>query len=98
MIHMACQALLCYLKQQHNMEMLSAVNSRWRFQLSSSMFILLHINPLPHRLLQTEQIQIRISVYSAYGIMIRYHHTLVDLTSNFFVLCTNVKGYEYNYS
>ena len=28
--------------------------------------------------------------------MTRYDHTLVDLTSNFFVLCTNVKVYLYN--
>ena len=33
-------------------------------------------------------------------IMIRYDPTgvLVDLTNNFFVLCTNVKVYLYNYS
>ena len=30
--------------------------------------------------------------------MIRYDPTLVDLTNNFFVLCTNVKVYLYNYS
>ena len=30
--------------------------------------------------------------------MIRYVPTLVDLTSNFFVLCKNVKDYLYNYS
>ena len=30
--------------------------------------------------------------------MIRYDNTLVDLTSNLFVLCTNVKVYLYNYS
>ena len=30
--------------------------------------------------------------------MIRYDPTLVDLTSNFFVLCTNVKVYLYSYS
>ena len=34
----------------------------------------------------------------AYGNMIRYDPTLVDFTSNFFVLCTNVKVYLYNYS
>ena len=28
----------------------------------------------------------------------RYDPTIVDLTSNFFVLCTNVKVYLYNYS
>ena len=31
------------------------------------------------------------STLFAYGNMIRYDPTLVDLTSNFFVLCTNVK-------
>ena len=30
--------------------------------------------------------------------MIRYDPTLVGLTSNFFVLCKNVKVYYYNYS
>ena len=30
--------------------------------------------------------------------IIRYDPTLVDLTSHFFVLCTNVKVYLYNYS
>ena len=30
--------------------------------------------------------------------MIRYDPTLVDLTSNFFVLCTDLKVYLYNYS
>ena len=30
--------------------------------------------------------------------MIRYDPTLADLTSNFFVLCTNVKVSLYNYS
>ena len=34
----------------------------------------------------------------AYGNMIRYDPTLVELTSNFFVLCTTVKAYLYNYS
>ena len=34
----------------------------------------------------------------AYRNMIRYSPTLVDLISNFFVLCTNVKVYLYNYS
>ena len=29
--------------------------------------------------------------------LIRYDPTLVDLTSNFFVLCTNMKVYLYNY-
>ena len=33
-----------------------------------------------------------------YGNMIRYDPTLVILTINFFVLCTNVKVYPYNYS
>ena len=33
----------------------------------------------------------------AYG-YIRYDPTLEDLTSNFFVLCTNVKVYLYNSS
>ena len=32
----------------------------------------------------------------AYEHMIRCDHTLVGLTSNFFVLCTNVKVYLYN--
>ena len=30
--------------------------------------------------------------------MTRYDPSLVDLTSNFFVLCTNVEVYLYNYS
>ena len=30
--------------------------------------------------------------------MIRYDLILVDLTSNFYVLCTNMKVYSYNYS
>ena len=34
----------------------------------------------------------------AYGKMIRYDPTLVELTSYFFVLCTNEKVYLYNYS
>ena len=34
-----------------------------------------------------------VSTIFAYGNMIRYDHTLVDLTSNFFVLSTNVKVY-----
>ena len=34
----------------------------------------------------------------AYGHMIRYDPTLMDLTSNLFVLCTNMKIYLYNYS
>ena len=38
------------------------------------------------------------STLCAYGNMIRSDPTLVDLTSNFFVLCTNVKVYFYNYS
>ena len=29
--------------------------------------------------------------------MISYDHTLVDLTCNLFVLCTNVKVYLYDY-
>ena len=33
----------------------------------------------------------------AYENMIRYDPTIVDLTSNFFVLCTNVKVYLYNH-
>ena len=32
------------------------------------------------------------------GNMIRYDHTLVHMTSNFFVLCTKVKVYLMNYS
>ena len=38
------------------------------------------------------------SILFAYGNMIGYDPTLEDLTSNFFVLCTNVKVYLYNYS
>ena len=38
------------------------------------------------------------STLFAYGNVIRYDTTLVDLTSNFFVLCTIVKVYLYNYS
>ena len=34
----------------------------------------------------------------AYENVIRYDPALVDLTSNFFFLCTNVKFYLYNYS
>ena len=34
----------------------------------------------------------------AYGYMIRYDPTPVDLTSNYFVLCTNEKVNLYNYS
>ena len=37
------------------------------------------------------------STLFAHGNMIRYDPTLVDLTSNFFVRCTNVKVYLYNY-
>ena len=37
------------------------------------------------------------STLIAYGSMIRYDPTLVDLTNNFFVLCTNMKVYLYNY-
>ena len=33
-----------------------------------------------------------------YGNMIGYDPTLMDLTSNFFVLCTNMKVYLYDYS
>ena len=33
-----------------------------------------------------------------YGIVIRYYPTLVDLTSNFFVLCANMKVSLFNYS
>ena len=38
------------------------------------------------------------SILVAYGNMIRYDPTLVDLASNLFVICTNVKVYLYNYS
>ena len=38
------------------------------------------------------------STLFTYGNMVRYDPTLVDLTSNFFVLCTNVKVYLYDYS
>ena len=34
----------------------------------------------------------------AYGNMIRYDPTIVNLISNFFVLCTKVKDFLYNYS
>ena len=47
-------------------------------------------------LLQKEQTQIRV-YYICLLNMIRYDPTLVDLTSYFFVLCTNVKVYLYNY-
>ena len=47
--------------------------------------------------LQTEQTQIRSTLF-AYGIMIRYDSTLMDLTSNVFVLCTNVKVFFMNNS
>ena len=36
------------------------------------------------------------STLFALGNMIRYDPTLVDFTSNFFILCTNVKVYLYN--
>ena len=36
--------------------------------------------------------------HSAYGNMIRYDPTLVDLTSNFVDLCTNIKVYLCSYS
>ena len=41
-----------------------------------------------------------IRVYSVclWKYMIRYRPTQEDMTSNFFVLCTNVKVYLYNYS
>ena len=39
-----------------------------------------------------------VSTLFAYGNMIRYDRILVDLTSIFFVLCTNVNVYLYNYS
>ena len=58
---------------------------------------------LPHRdafkhLYKQEQTHIR-QLFFAYGNMFRYDPTLVDLTSNFFVLCTNVKVYLiYKYS
>ena len=38
------------------------------------------------------------STLFAYGNLIRFEPTLVDLMSNFFVLCTNVKVCLYNYS
>ena len=38
------------------------------------------------------------STLFAYENMIRYAPTLVDLTSDFFVLCKNLKVYLYNYS
>ena len=38
------------------------------------------------------------STLVAYGNMIKYDPTLVDLTRNVFVLCTKVKFYKYNYS
>ena len=37
------------------------------------------------------------STLFAYGNMIIFDPTLVDLTRNFFVLCTNVKFYLYNH-
>ena len=52
-------------------------------------------------ILQTEQIQRAAwsgSAVFAYGNMIRYDTTLVDLTSDFFVLCTNMKVYFYSYA
>ena len=41
---------------------------------------------------------IRGSTLFAYGNIIRYDPTLVDLTSNFFVVWTKVKVYSYDYS
>ena len=46
---------------------------------------------------ETEQACLIGSTLFAYG-NIRYDPTLVDLTSNFFVLCTNMKVCLYNYS
>ena len=64
------------------------------------------IRDLIETLLQREQTQIRqlfqelpdqgLLVF-AIGNMIRCDHTQVDLPSNFFALCTNVKVYLYNY-
>ena len=50
------------------------------------------VNMLPHR------DAFNTSCKFAYGNMIRYDPTLVDLTSNLFVLCTDVKVHLYNYS
>ena len=49
-------------------------------------------------LLQTEQTQIRQLPDQGLLSLIKYDPTLVDLTSNFFVICTNVKDYLHNYS
>ena len=38
------------------------------------------------------------STLFAYGNIFRYYPRLVDLRRNFFVLCTNMKYYLYNYS
>ena len=40
----------------------------------------------------------RVYSFIAYGNRIRYDPTLLDLASNFFVLCSNMKVYLYNYS
>ena len=62
----------------------------------------MHFNPLLHREAfkrVCNQIRPRPgSTLFAYGNMIRYDPTLVDLTSNVFVLCTNMKVHLYNYS
>ena len=62
------------------------------------------INPLPHRdrpfntLPSREDPDQAAVTLFAYVKMIRYDLTIVDLTSTFFVLCTSVKVYLYNYS
>ena len=63
---------------------------------------LIFLNPLPHRgafdTFSNRADPDQAAPERAYGNMIRYDPKLVDLTSNFFVLCTNVKVHLYNYS
>ena len=70
------------------------------------------LNPLPHRdvfwgfckqsrprsVSSCKSCQIRVYSVCINENMIRYDPTLMDLTSNFFVIHTNVKVYLYNYS
>ena len=54
-------------------------------------------NPFANRA-DPDQAALTGSSLFVYGNIVRYDRTLVDLTSNFFALCTNMKVYLYNYS
>ena len=80
-------------KKIHNFE-----EQLFIFQLLAEILLTLYLIDMPFNTCK----QSRAAAWSgstlfANGNMIRYH-TLVDLTSNFFVLCANVKVYLYNYS